>query len=82
MPRLARIPGPKRGLRVLRGQVGTEQEMSFNRLIFALAFVIYFATAGQAIAANTVRCLNGRGEGKGGVVGEFYRLILGVKRDD
>ncbi|WP_169747448.1 ATP-binding protein [Belnapia moabensis] len=52
MPRLARLPGPKRGLRVLRGQVGTEQEMSFNRLIFALAFVIYFATAGQAIAAD------------------------------
>ena len=39
------------GLGALRGQVGTEQEMSFNRLVFAMVFGLYFATAGAPIAA-------------------------------
>ncbi|MFC7474718.1 response regulator [Dankookia sp. GCM10030260] len=33
----------------LRGQVGTEQEMSFNRLIFAAVFAVYLPTFGAPI---------------------------------
>ncbi|MBL6456596.1 response regulator [Belnapia sp. T6] len=38
----------------LRGQVGTEQEMSFNRLVFALVFLLYFCTAGAPIAGEAL----------------------------
>ncbi len=39
---------PRRsGLGALRGEVGTEQEMSFNRLVFALVFFIYLTTIGS-----------------------------------
>ena len=36
----------------LRGQVGTEQEMSFNRLVFAAAFALYLPTLGAPIMAT------------------------------
>jgi two-component system sensor histidine kinase RpfC len=35
----------------LRGEVGSEQEMSFNRLVFALVIFAYLLTAGQSVAA-------------------------------
>ena len=41
-PRRPRLGG-------LRGQVGTEQEMSFNRLVFAAVFALYLPTLGAPI---------------------------------
>jgi two-component system sensor histidine kinase RpfC len=52
--------GPYRaGIGSLRGQVGTEQEMSFNRLVFALVFLLYFSTAGTLIAGESLPILVG-----------------------
>ena len=41
----------------LRGEVGTEQEMSFNRLVFAAVFTIYLGTVGTAIRSAALPLL-------------------------
>ncbi len=43
---------PPAALVALRGEVGSEQEMSFNRLVFALAIFAYLLTAGRSVAAQ------------------------------
>ncbi len=43
---------PPAALAALRGEVGSEQEMSFNRLVFALAIFAYLLTAGRGVAAQ------------------------------
>ena len=45
-------PRPPAALAALRGEVGSEQEMSFNRLVFALAIFAYLLTAGRSVAAQ------------------------------
>ncbi|WP_135466424.1 hybrid sensor histidine kinase/response regulator [Crenalkalicoccus roseus] len=50
---MQRLPsGIRRFLRFgsLRGEAGSEQEMSFNRLLFATVFCVYLTTAGQEAA--------------------------------
>lgn len=51
--------GPTRAARRLRlshlrGEVGSEQEMSFNRLAFAVVFSIYLPTIGSAISDDAM----------------------------
>jgi len=41
----------------LRGEVGTEREMSFNRLVFASVFAIYLPTLGAPILAASLPIL-------------------------
>src|SRR5690349_12455439 len=38
------------GLGSLRGEAGSEEEMSFNRLGFALVILVYLLTAGASVA--------------------------------
>ena len=45
---------PPAALAALRGEVGSEQEMSFNRLVFALAIFAYLFTAGRSVAAQSL----------------------------
>jgi two-component system, sensor histidine kinase RpfC len=45
---------PPAAFAALRGEVGSEQEMSFNRLVFALAIFAYLFTAGRSVAAQSL----------------------------
>ncbi|MBK1660943.1 sensor histidine kinase, partial [Paracraurococcus ruber] len=67
--------GPPRlpGLGGLRGQVGTEQEMSFNRLLFALFFALYLPTLGASILGQGLVMLAVWG---GAAIGIFLHIRL------
>ncbi|TDH61074.1 sensor histidine kinase [Dankookia rubra] len=55
---MSRRAAPRRpSLGGLRGLVGTEQEMSFNRLIFAGVFALYLPTLGAPILADSLPLL-------------------------
>ena len=53
---MAAPPRPA-ALAALRGEVGSEQEMSFNRLVFALVVLVYLLTAGRSVAAQSLPAL-------------------------
>ena len=59
---MAAPPRPA-ALAALRGEVGSEQEMSFNRLVFALVVFAYLLTAGRSVAARLLPTSRSGGAG-------------------